>query len=273
MTNEPKFFKVEKDGAVIIWRFYHPPRNLWTAEVGPEFEQLQESFYQDPSLRVGIFTSGIPEFFIQHYDVSLLVKMGEQLSQEKSPAPLPRRVGFRRDSKPIIAAINATLSGWGLELAMSCDFRFMSHAASAAQSEVNVGILAGGGGTQRMLRLIGLARTLELQLTGRPIFADEAERIGLITRACDPLRLMPEALEFARELANRPPLAVNHIRRCLYEGMSLTLDDGLALEAELMREVLKSDEALERMRAYVATGQDPKRAQELSEQQQKQAKA
>ncbi len=271
MVNEPKFFKVEKEVPIVIWRFYNPPRNLWDAETGPEFLQLVESFYQDPSLRVGIFTSGMPDVFIQHYDVSLLVKMGEQLLQEKSPAPPPRRVGFRRDSKPIIAAINAPLAGGGLELAMSFDFRFMSRAASAAQSEVNVGILPGGGGTQRMTRLVGLGRALELMLTGRRIFADEAERIGLITRACDPVRLMPEALEFARELANRPPLAVSLIRRCIYEGMSMTLDDGLALESELFRETVKNGEALERMRAYVAASQDPQRAEELRKQWEKQA--
>lgn len=258
MANEPKFFKVEKEGPIVIWRFYNPPRNLWNAETGPEFLQLVESFYQDTNLRVGIFTSGMPDVFIQHYDVSLLVKMGEQLLQEKSPVPPPRRVGFRRDSKPIIAAINARLAGGGLELAMSFDFRFMSRTAPASQGEVNVGILPGGGGTQRMTRLVGLGRALELMLTGRPVFADEAERIGLITRACDPARLMTEALEFARELANRPPLAVSLIRRCIYEGISMTLDDGLALESELFRETVKSGEALERMRAYVATGQAPR---------------
>jgi len=94
-----------------------------------------------------------------------------------------------------------------------------------------------------------------LQLTGRPVYADEAERIGLVTRACDPDRLMPEAIAFAKELAVRPQLAVHHIRRAIYEGMSLPLDDGLALESELMRELMASDEALERMRAYVASGQ------------------
>jgi len=140
-------------------------------------------------------------------------------------------------------------------MAMSFDFRFMSRTASAAQGEVNVGILPGGGGTQRMTRLIGLGRALELMLTGRRVFADEAERIGLITRACDPENLMPQALAFARELAARPPLAVSRIRRCIFEGIDMPIDDGLALESELMQELLQSGEALERMRNYVSTGQ------------------
>lgn len=260
MAKEPRFFQVERDGAVIIWKFYNPPQNLWNVDTRTEFTDLTEDFYKDPDLRVGIFTSAMADVFIRHYDVSLLVKRGEDLVKEKTPAPPPRRIGFRHDSKPIIAAINAQLGGGGLELAMSFDFRFMSRTASASQGEVNVGILPGGGGTQRMTRLVGLGKALELMLTGRRVFADEAERIGLITRACDPPQLMPEALAFARELADRPPLAVRHIRRCIYEGMNMSLDDGLALESQLFQELVKSDEALERMRTYVATGQRSERA-------------
>lgn len=266
MAKKPKFFQIEKDGPVIVWKFYNPPKNLWTIETGTEFAQLEDEFYKDPDLRVGIFTSAMPDVFIQHFDVSILVNMGETLLKEQASAPRPRRVGFRRDSKPIIAAINARLAGGGLERVMSFDFRFMSRNASASQAEVNVGILPGGGGTQRMPRLIGIARALELQLLGRPIYADEAERIGLITKACDPLQLMPEALAFAKELAARPPLAVSLIRRCIYEGMSMSLEDGLALESELFRETLKSGEAMERMRAYVATGQNAQRISNTGEQ-------
>ncbi|MFH1646259.1 MAG: enoyl-CoA hydratase/isomerase family protein, partial [Chloroflexota bacterium] len=250
------------------WKFYNPPKNLWTTETGTEFAQLQDEFYKDPELRVGVFTSAMPDVFIQHFDVSILVNMGETLAKQRPTEPPPRRIAFRRDSKPIIAAINANLAGGGLERVMSFDFRFMSRTASTAQGEVNVGILPGGGGTQRMPRLIGMAKSLELQLLGRRIYADEAERIGLITKACDPERLMPETMAFARELAARPPLAVSLIRRCIYEGMEMALEDGLALESELFRETLVSDEALERMRAYVSTGQSAQRLQQQQGEQQ-----
>ncbi len=259
MAEERNYFDVEKDGPVVIWKYNNPPQNLWDPGAWAAFVAVAEDLYEDPDLRVGIFTSARPDVFIQHYDVSLLVKAGENLKKEKPTAPPPRRIGYRVDSKPIIAAINAPVAGGGLELTMGMvvpiDFRFMSRAATVAQPEVGAGILAGGGGTQRMPRLIGIARALDLQLTGRRVYADEAERIGLVTRACDPDRLMPEAIAFAKELAMRPQLAVHHIRRAIYEGMSLPLDDGLALESELMRELMASDEALERMRAYVAGGQ------------------
>jgi len=162
----------------------------------------------------------------------------------------------------VIAAINASTAGFGCEFSLSLDFRFMASNASIAQPEVGVGILAGGGGTQRMPRLIGIAKSLELQLTGRRVFADEAERLGLITKACDPLQLMPETIAFAKEIAARPPLAVHHIRQAIYEGMSMPLEDGLALESELMAELMKSEDALNLMRAYVATGQDAERIRE-----------
>ena len=111
-----------------------------------------------------------------------------------------------------------------------------------------------------MPRLIGTSKALELQLLGMPIYADEAERIGLVTRACDPTDLMPEALAFAKEIAARPPLAVELIRRCIYEGMNMHLEDGLALESELFVETMKSEDALNIMREYVSLGQDTERA-------------
>jgi enoyl-CoA hydratase/carnithine racemase len=262
MAIDPRFFMVIKEGPVTVWRFYYPPKNIWTGETAQEFNDLVEEFYADPDSRVGIFTSAMPDVFIQHFDVSILVQMGEMLQKAPPPPPPaaqaaqmgPRGI-YRRGPKPVIACINANLAGGGLELAMACDFRFMAKNASAAQAEVNVGILPGGGGTQRMLRLVGLPRALELMLTGRRIFADEAERIGLITRACEPFTLFQETMAFAQAMAGRPPLAVQHIRTCVYEGWDMPLAQGLEMEGRLFQELVKSKDALERMRAYVASGQ------------------
>jgi enoyl-CoA hydratase/carnithine racemase len=274
MADKPRFFQVEKDGPVIIWRFSNPPQNLWNMETAAEFGDVVEALYEDPELRVGILTSAVTEVFIQHFDVSLLVQWGDALKAGQvdlsAERPAPRGV-YRRGPKPVIAAINAPVAGGGLELCMACDFRFMSRTASVAQPEVGAGILPGGGGTQRMPRLIGLGRALELQLTGRQVFADEAERIGLVTRACDPLNLMPEALEFARVLAAQPPMSVELIRRCIYEGTEMPLEDGLVLESELFQETLISGDALDRMRAYVAAGQDVGHAREILEEAEKQS--
>ena len=267
MAKEARFFQTETDGPVVIWRFSNPPQNLWNIETMVEFDDLVESLYDDADLRVGVLASAREDVFIQHFDVSLLVQLGEVLKADPAiplEPPAPRGV-YRRGPKPVIATINAPVSGGGLELCMACDFRFMSRGAWVAQPEVAIGILPGGGGTQRMPRLIGLGRALELQLTGRQVFAEEAERIGLVTRACDPPRLMPEALEFARSLAAQPAMAVQLIRRCIYEGTEMPLEEGLALESELFRQTLVGGDALERMRTYVAAGQDPQRVSEVIE--------
>jgi enoyl-CoA hydratase len=256
MAEDNKYFEVEKDGPIVIWRYSNPPKNLWCIEAGAEFARLENEFFEDPELRVGVFTSAMAGVFIQHFDVSILVERGERLRREPTTAPPPRRPGFRPGSKPIIAAINGDLGGGGLERALAFDFRFMSRAARASALEINLGILPGGGGTQRMPRLIGRAKALELQLLGRAVYGDEAERIGLVTRACDPDRLMPETLAFAKELAERPPLAVHHVRQCIYDGMDMTLEDGLFMESGLFAELVKSDEAMAIMRAYVAGGQE-----------------
>jgi enoyl-CoA hydratase/carnithine racemase len=257
MPFKPEVFLVERDGPVVIWKYNNPPKNLWTAEAQNEYTQLIEEMEADPTLRAGVFTSALPDVFIQHFDVSILVMIGEMLKANPSATPeMPPRPAYRPGPKVIIAAINARLAGGGLELAQSCDFRFMSRTAYAAQPEVIVGILAGGGGTQRMPRLIGIDKALEIQLTGRLVCAEEAERIGLITRACDPHRVLAEALAFAKRIAAQPPLAVASIRRAIYEGMSMPLADGLALESDLFRELMMSDDALRLMKEYVAGGQD-----------------
>jgi enoyl-CoA hydratase/carnithine racemase len=255
VTTQPKYYDVEKEGAIVIWRFYNPPNNLINDQTGPELQQLIQEFYADPELRVAVFTSALPDVFIQHYDVSLLVQRGEEFLKTKPTGPVMRRPGFVVGSKPIIAAINAPLSGGGLETVLRFDFRFMSRDAWASQSEVNVGILPGGGGEQRILRLVGIGRALDIVLTGRRVYADEAERIGLITRACDPQDLMPQVMEYARQLAARPPKAVHHIRQLLYQGADRSLEDALALNTQLFNELLYSPEALERMRNYVGAGQ------------------
>jgi len=259
MAKKPRFFMVERDGRVVIWRFYNPPNNIFNPDTAQEFNDLVEELYANPELRVGILTSAMPDVFILHWDVGNLVQSGEAMQQQKTaPEPpvdwSPRGV-YRRGPKVVIAAINANVSGGGLELSMACDFRFMAKNAAASQSEVNVGILPGGGGTQRMTRLVGLPKAMELMLTGRPVYAEEAERIGLITRAVDPMMLMTETLNFAKAMAERPPLAVAHIKKCIYEGCDMEISEGLMMESKLFQELVKSPEAMERMRAYVATGQ------------------
>jgi enoyl-CoA hydratase/carnithine racemase len=273
MGIEPRFHTVERDGPIVVWRFSNPPRNLATLETGAELVQLVQELDQDSELRVGIITSAVPGMFIQHFDVSSILGWAEALTtasdeeaaKQLDTLPPPRGIADYT-SKPVICAINGPVQGGGCEMALSCDFRFISRDAFMGQPEVRAGFPPGGGGTQRLARLVGVGRALELCLTGRRIYPDEAERLGLVTRACDPEELMPTVMAFARELAAKPPRGIELTKRAIHEGASMTLEDGLELERRLFFEAIRSPEALLLMRLYVEAGQDPERlAQMLSE--------
>ena len=263
MGIKPRFHQIEKQGPVIIWKFHNPPRNLATVETFEELRELVEEFDGDQELRVGIVTSAVPRMFIQHFDVSLILEWAEQMSkasdeeraQVLSELPPPHGIADYT-SKPIICAINGPVEGGGCEMALGCDFRFISRDAFMGQPEVGAGIIPGGGGTQRLARLVGVARALELCMTGRRIYPDEAERLGLVVKACEPQDLMPTVMAFANELAMKPQMAISFIKRAIYEGSNNPLEEGLVLERELFFRSIWSDEALQIMRLYVAAGQD-----------------
>ena len=269
----PRFYMVERDGPVIIWKFDNPPRNLATIDTMNELVALVEEFDKDDELRVGIVTSATPGKFIQHFDVSLILEWAEGLknlpedefAQLLATFPPPRGIADHT-TKPVICAINGPVEGGGCEMALSCDFRFIGSDAFMGQPEVNGGFLPGDGGTQRLARLVGVARAMELCMTGRRISPEEAERLGLVTAVYEPDELMPAVMAFANSLATKPPLAVASIKKAIHEGSSMPLHDGLTLERKLFFECLRSDDALNIMRLYVAAGQDNEKLLSIVEQ-------
>jgi enoyl-CoA hydratase/carnithine racemase len=270
MTSKPKFYQVEKKGSIVIWKFANPPRNLATLETRDELISLVEMFDKDPELKVGILTSAIPGLFIQHFDVSVIVGLGEQFSGATEEELGQTLAAFRpstgisdHTSKIVICAINGPAQGGGCELALSCDFRFISRDSFMGLPEVNLGIVPGGGGTQRLGRLLGTAKAMELCLTGRRIPADEAESLGLVTKTCDPEELMPTVIQFAEELSKKPPLAVSLIKQSINKGVDQTVTDGLILERKLFAESIRNEDALSLMRSYLKTGQDPEELEKM----------
>lgn len=262
------YYDTETRGPVVIWRFNHPPQNLMTPETDAELTQLVEAFEADDHLRVAILTSALENVFIQHFDVSTLSNWSEMLhaqpapaqDQQQPPADLAEPRGLNRiRRKPVIAAINGMTGGGGCETALKCEFRWMARGALLGLPEIMVGILPGGGGTQRMTRLIGISKALEMMLMGKMVGADEAEAIGLVHRACEPGELLPSAIEFATALAARSPHAVANIMRCIYEGSQMPLREGLALERQLFIDLLRTDAARDLMAAYVGQGQQARR--------------
>ena len=157
-----------------------------------------------------------------------------------------------RSPKPFIAAINGYALGGGLELALACDLRIASSEARLGQPEINLGFIPGAGATQRLPRIIGVGRALELVMTGDMIGAEEAYRIGLINKIVPPERLEEEARRLALKLAEKPPIALQAAKRAVKEASSLPLEEGLKIEAELFGLLFATEDAHEGVDAFLS---------------------
>jgi enoyl-CoA hydratase/carnithine racemase len=156
--------------------------------------------------------------------------------------------GIEQSSTVTIAAVNSIAFGGGCELTMACDFRIAAESATFGQPEINLGIMPGFGGTQRLPRLVGESKALEMNLTGDPIDAYEAYRVGLANEVVPDHELFDTALAWARKLAQKPPLAVGEIKMTSHRA---DLDEGLAAEAEGFLRVFGSDDAKEGISAFL----------------------
>jgi enoyl-CoA hydratase / 3-hydroxyacyl-CoA dehydrogenase len=156
---------------------------------------------------------------------------------------------MERSSTVTIAAVNAVAFGGGCELAMACDVRIAAESATFGQPEINLGIIPGFGGTQRLPRLVGTARALELNLTGEPISAGDAYEIGLVTRVVPDHELHDVARAWARKLGGQAPLAVGAIKRTT--AGDADLDEGIAAEKAAFGEIFGSDDAREGIGAFL----------------------
>ena len=153
--------------------------------------------------------------------------------------------------KPVIAAVNGFCLGGGMELALACDIRIASGNAKFGQPEVNLGIIPGGGGTQRLPRAIGVAAALRLILTGEMIEAAEAHRLGIVSEVCAAAELMPRALALAELIASKSPVAVASAKQATRAALSLPLDEGLRLERSLFAMCFASQDKIEGVKAFL----------------------
>jgi enoyl-CoA hydratase len=153
--------------------------------------------------------------------------------------------------KPVIAAINGFALGGGCELALACDLRFASRTAKLGQPEINLGIIPGWGGTQRLARVCGLGVAKDLVLTGRTVDADEALRIGLVTAVYEPGELLERTLETANLLASKSPVALRAAKAALNDALQGGHAENLEREAELFGELFASEDAKEGLAAFV----------------------
>ncbi len=236
--------KKESVGLVTINR---PPANSWSLAAIEAFERILDDIEADSTIRGVVLTGAGEKCFSAGMDVA---DAANSPGLGDKGGGVWRRVD--RFEKPLVAAINGHALGGGLELALCCHFRIMADSPRArlGLTELNLGIIPGWGGTQRLCREIGRGKALEMILFSRRIDAAEALSSGLVHRVCAPENLISESLEFARELAKRPPLAVRSVLKAVSARDYGNMDAGLLAEAEGSRVVAASEDAVEGFSAF-----------------------
>jgi enoyl-CoA hydratase len=225
--------RYEREGAAAVLTIDRPQRrNAVDAATAAALRRGLEEFEADDSARVLVLTGAGGEAFCAGADLKAM-----DLDVEDPAGPM----GFTRltPGKPVIAAVDGWCLAGGLELALWCDLRIATPASVFGCFERRWGVPLIDGGTQRLPRVVGLGRALEMILSGRPVEAEEAHRIGLVNEVAEPGRHLERALQWAERLASYPQETMLSDRRAAIEGAGLPLADGLALEDRLGREVLE----------------------------------
>jgi enoyl-CoA hydratase/carnithine racemase len=236
----------EKKGAIAYVTINRPERlNACDFEAYGMLAGFWREFREDSKLRVAILTGAGERAFCAGSDIKS--NYVEQRGEEPHNLLFPVMFDLY---KPIIAAINGHANGGGLEQALACDIRVAAEHAQFGLGEVRLGWLPGGGGTQRLPRLIPLGRALEMLYTGNRIGAQEALRLGLVDHVVPMGQLMGKCEEIATEICKSAPLGVERIKQSVMRGLDLPLGDGLKLERELYDWLQGTEDAREGARAF-----------------------
>lgn len=242
--------KVEKIDRVLLVTLNRPPYNPLSSALYREIMELSREVEGSDDVKVVViagsekaFSTGLDVKEVEGKSVVEMAKIGD-LSRTAQNA-------LAEVSVPTIAAIRGLAVGGGLELALCCDFRFASEDARFGQPELNLGIIPGGGATQRLPRLIGLSKARELMFTGQIIDAKRALEIGLVDRLYPADRLLEETLNFAKELSSKPLVALKTLKRAINKGIEMPLESALVYEGQCFLQTFVSEDGREGLRAFV----------------------
>jgi enoyl-CoA hydratase len=277
---------VQREGRVQVWRIDYPPHNFMTRVMVRELATLVDEAASDDRTGAVVITGAKRGVYVTHYDVNEILAASEGIGTTM-PAAIAgaslRAVGglshlpgadraLRRSpavgllelhdihdlfirmnevGKVFISAINGPATGGGCELALACDLRYMADDAERiGLPEMTLGFASGAGGTQRLPKLIGAGRALEMMLEGRTLAPEEALAAGLVNKVVTAGRLLDIAIEAGERLSRRAPMAVEALKRCVYQGASSPLPAGLALERKWFMAAVSQPEARRAMRAF-----------------------
>jgi enoyl-CoA hydratase len=238
---------VQIEGRVALVTIDHPPANAISRAVVEGLRAAVAGAVAGGEVRALVITGAGSRFFAAGADVSefpsaggSVAEAGQQLTLEIERSPLAT-----------IAAINGMAFGGGCEVALACDIRIAARTARLGQPEINLGIIPGWGGTQRLVRVVGQGRAMPLLLTGDPVDAETALSIGLVSQVVDGAELTATALALAERLAGKAPLAVAATRRAVLEGMALPIADALEVERREFAGLFATADAREGVSAFL----------------------
>lgn len=246
-----KLILYEKDEAVATITLNRPETlNAFSREVVEEVLQALEDVRNDENVRVVVLTGAGEKAFSAGADIKAMIGMNALRARDLSLMGEKLCFALENLEKPVVAALNGYALGGGLEVAMACDLRIASENARMGQTEINIGLIPGWGGTQRLTRLIGRTKAKELVFTGRMIDAKTAEQLGIVNMVVPADKFRETVRQFALDLAAKAPVAIKVAKELINKGADIGLHSALALEREGFGVVASTEDLQEGVKAF-----------------------
>jgi|TARA_B110000263_G_scaffold217041_1_gene202899 enoyl-CoA hydratase/carnithine racemase len=264
MVKQYQHLKIEDRGHLVICTLCNPPTHTFTSKGVLEVHDFLDQMEKKENLRVLAFTGEGEDVFIKHYEVGELAASAEknisEVSESDPDASAPEELHnfhkmllrLRDLDAIVVAGINGNTAGGGCEFSLGCDLRIMSDGPfSIGLPETSVGILPGGGGTQRLARLIGSSRALDLILHARLLTPSQALDFGIVNKLVAHENFYEELILYCSDLVARAPIALRQVKKIIHHGLDVSLEEGLMMEQKAFDVTMRSNDAAKAMRALL----------------------
>lgn len=262
MVEKFNHLRIEDNGNYVICYLSNPPAHTLTSSGVNEIHAFLDQIEKRDDLRVLAFTGDGENVFIKHYEVGELANTAERNLETKKDKQDPKELHafhtmllrLRDLDAIVVAGINGNTAGGGCEFSLGCDLRIMADGNFLiGLPETSVGILPGGGGTQRLSRLIGSSRALDLILHAQLVSPKEAFDLGIINKLVSQVSFNQELISYCEDLSNRAPIALQQVKKIIHQGLEMTLEESLLLEQKAFDVTMNSKDAARAMRALLNT--------------------